>query len=216
MLTLYHQPLSPVSRRVWWALLEKQLAFTPVVVKLTGEQHRPEFLALNPFHQVPVLVDGALRLVESLAILDYLEYAYPQQPLTPVAPVAYGQMKMVELVITTQLMPKLLATAAASTTAAGLARAQTDLAVPLAFLERTLGQDLYFAGAHLSLADVVAGCAIPLFVHLGVSLETYPALTRWHQRIIARPHWQHTQPSPAALRLWRQFVTRSRSLPPSP
>jgi len=208
MLTLYHQPLSPVSRRVWWALLEKQLPFTAVEVNLTGEQHRPEFLALNPFHQVPVLMDGALRLVESLAILDYLEYAYPRCPLTPVAPAAYGHMKMVELVITNQIMPKLLATAAASTTAAGLIHAQADLAAPLAFLEDSLGQDPYFAGSHLSLADIVAGCAVPLFVHLGISLETYPALAAWHQRIIARPHWQHTQPSPAALRLWRRFVVQ--------
>ncbi|NET52300.1 MAG: hypothetical protein F6K09_27495, partial [Merismopedia sp. SIO2A8] len=30
------------------------------------------FLALNPFHHVPVLVDGNVRLIESLAILDYL------------------------------------------------------------------------------------------------------------------------------------------------
>ena len=78
MLTFYYHPLSPVARRVWLALLEKQIPFHPVLVDLRGEQNQPEFLALNPFHHVPVIVENDLRLIESLAILDYLEKRYPE------------------------------------------------------------------------------------------------------------------------------------------
>ena len=48
-------------------LLEKNLAFDPVSLKLSGEQFAPEFMEINPFHHVPVLIDDGVRLVESLA-----------------------------------------------------------------------------------------------------------------------------------------------------
>lgn len=57
MLTFYYHPLSPVARRVWLFLLEKEIPFHPVVVDLRQEQFTPEFLTLNPFHHVPVIVD---------------------------------------------------------------------------------------------------------------------------------------------------------------
>ncbi len=72
MLKLYYTPISLNSRRVWVALLEKQIAFEPLALNLDGDQFKPDFLAINPFHRIPVLVDEDLTLVESLAILDYL------------------------------------------------------------------------------------------------------------------------------------------------
>ncbi|MEL6788888.1 MAG: glutathione S-transferase family protein, partial [Cyanobacteria bacterium J06607_15] len=79
MLQFYYHPLSPLSRRVWIALLEKQIQFEPVVISLAdGEQFKPDFLNISPFHHVPVIIDDGLRVLESLAILDYLESKYPQ------------------------------------------------------------------------------------------------------------------------------------------
>ena len=82
MLKLYHDPISPNSRRVWVALLEKELEFELVPINLNGDQLQPEFLALNPFHHIPVLVDNGFRVLESLAILDYLEAKYPTPALS--------------------------------------------------------------------------------------------------------------------------------------
>ncbi len=56
MLTLYHSTISPNSRRVWITLLEKGLEFELVEIKLDGEQFKPEFLAISPFHHIPALV----------------------------------------------------------------------------------------------------------------------------------------------------------------
>ena len=78
MLKFYYHPLSPLSRRVWIALLEKQILFTSEVISLKdGEQFKPNFLKISPFHHVPVIIDDGLRILESLAILDYLESKYP-------------------------------------------------------------------------------------------------------------------------------------------
>ena len=83
MLKLYHTPISANSRRVWIALLEKEIPFELVPLKLDGDQFQPEFLAINPFHHIPVLVDDDFRLIESLAILDYLEAKYPSPAMLP-------------------------------------------------------------------------------------------------------------------------------------
>src|SRR6516225_2933405 len=69
---LYHFP-SPNPQKVTFALRELGLDCEIVPVDLAkGEQRKPEFLALNPFGRVPVLVDGDLVLSEAQAILGYL------------------------------------------------------------------------------------------------------------------------------------------------
>jgi len=42
-----------------------------------GDTRKPEFVALNPRHRVPVIVDGDFVLFESNAIMEYLDDAYP-------------------------------------------------------------------------------------------------------------------------------------------
>ncbi|WP_333164806.1 glutathione S-transferase N-terminal domain-containing protein [Microcoleus sp. Pol12B4] len=59
------------------ALLERQIAFEPIALNLDGDQFWPDFLAINLFHRIPVLVDEDLTVVESLAILDDREAEYP-------------------------------------------------------------------------------------------------------------------------------------------
>lgn len=73
MLRFYSQKFSLYSRPVWIALLEKKLPFELIELALDGDQWQPEFLAINPFGRVPVLVDNDFSIFESSSILDYLE-----------------------------------------------------------------------------------------------------------------------------------------------
>lgn len=62
-------------------------AFETQAVKLhKGEQHAPEYLALNPLGLVPVLVVDGRPLSQILAICDYLDRAYPRAGLLPADP----------------------------------------------------------------------------------------------------------------------------------
>jgi glutathione S-transferase len=85
-LVLYYGSGSPFAWRVQLALEHKALAYERKVLSFSaGDTRKPEFLALNPRHRVPVLVDGDFVLYESNAIVEYLDEAYPATgaPLFP-------------------------------------------------------------------------------------------------------------------------------------
>lgn len=79
MITLYSHTISGHSHRVRLFLNVLGLDHNVEQVDLLAGAHkRPEFLALNPFGQVPVLVDGDLVLSDSNAILIYLATRYDE------------------------------------------------------------------------------------------------------------------------------------------
>lgn len=86
MLKLYNYWRSSSSYRVRIALNLKLIQYESIPVHLLrdgGEQHRPEYRALNPQEMVPLLVDGDFALGQSLAIFQYLEAQVPQPALVP-------------------------------------------------------------------------------------------------------------------------------------
>jgi glutathione S-transferase len=207
MLTFYYHPLSPIARRVWLALLEKDLPFEPQVIDIRGKQQLgADFLALNPFHHVPVLVDGDVRLIESLAILDYLDRQYPAVVMSPTDPAEFAKMRMVQMVVTNELMPKIIGFALASEENPLAADTLSAVETCLTFLEQQLNGQQYFGGDRLNLADIIAGATLPLFCHLGLSLQAYPSLHQWHSTITQRPAWQHSQPTDEALQHWLRWI----------
>jgi len=77
-IVLYYGSGSPYAWRVQLALEHKALPYDLKVLSFSaGDTRKPEFLALNPRHRVPVLVDGDFVLYESNAIVEYLDEAYP-------------------------------------------------------------------------------------------------------------------------------------------
>ena len=53
------------------------------LVRDGGEQHQPEYAAVNPQHLVPTLLHGVRVIRQSLAILEYLDEAWPSPRLLP-------------------------------------------------------------------------------------------------------------------------------------
>lgn len=86
MITLYYGSGSPFAWRVHLALEHKALAYERTILSFAaGDTRKPEFVALNPRHRVPTIVDGDFVLYESNAIVEYLDEAYPGRgsPLFP-------------------------------------------------------------------------------------------------------------------------------------
>lgn len=198
---LYYSRLSNNARRVWIALLEKGLDFELVPVHLSGEQFQPDFLALNPFHHVPVLIDGGFRVLESVAIMDYLEAKYPTPALLPTDPEAIAKVRMIQMVQLNEMMPAtfplLRHTVGIKVDPPTLAATHQKIQTILTFYESQLATD-YFVAGHFTSADIMAGISIAILTtFLDVSLGAFPRLEAWSERVQLRESFQKTQPSVA-------------------
>jgi len=91
MLTFYYSG-APNPTKVALMLEETGLEYEPVPVDTRrGDQHKPEFVALNPNAKVPVIVDGDALVFDSNAILLYLGEKTGQF-MPPATPAARGEM----------------------------------------------------------------------------------------------------------------------------
>ena len=86
MLKLYDYFRSGAAYRTRIALNLKGLDYEQSSIHLTrdgGEQFSEDYAVLNPQNLVPTLIDGDATLIQSMAIMEYLEDAYPDPSLLP-------------------------------------------------------------------------------------------------------------------------------------
>jgi glutathione S-transferase len=199
-------PGSPFGRSVLAALEEKGARYR-LARAAPGTLKSEPHTSLHAFGRVPVLQqqDGFI-LYETQAILRYLDRVLPARPLTPTDAKAAARMDQVmnisdwylfqgvsNVIVFQRLIgPKLL----------GLTPDEQAIvaAMPKAHLvfdelARLLGEQAYFAGATLSLADLTIAPQIDLFVGLAEwepLMGGNPNLCAWLERMNARPSLQAT------------------------
>ena len=85
--TLYHWEPNANSGKPMLALMEKGVAFTSHYLDLLRfDQHKPEYLAINPLGPIPAMVHGDRVLTESTAIMEYVDEVFEGPRLMPEDP----------------------------------------------------------------------------------------------------------------------------------
>lgn len=106
---LYSYFRSSAAYRVRIALNLKGLAYDTVAIHLVkegGVNKKPEFRAVNPQMRVPTLtLDSGDILIQSLAIIEYLDEVHPQPPLLPRDPLARAKVRALAQVIACDIHP---------------------------------------------------------------------------------------------------------------
>lgn len=103
---LYTYFRSSASYRVRIALAYKGLSWESAAVNLPRGEHRePLFRGLNPQALVPALEDGGHRLIQSLAIIEYLEETHPEPSLLPREPVERAYVRAAAQIIACEIHP---------------------------------------------------------------------------------------------------------------
>lgn len=105
-LTLYDYYRSSASYRVRIALNLKGLDYNQVTVDLAkGAQNEPQYKAINPQGFVPALKVSGNVISQSLAIIEYLDDAYPEPPLLPADPLEKAHQRALALALTADTHP---------------------------------------------------------------------------------------------------------------
>lgn len=108
MRKLYSYFRSSASYRVRIALNYKNLPYSLEgvhLVKEGGQQHKPEYLKLNPQGLVPCLIEDDKIFTQSLAIMEYLEEAYPKPPILPSDKFDRAYVRSLSLMIACEIHP---------------------------------------------------------------------------------------------------------------
>jgi glutathione S-transferase len=202
MMKLYDYLPCPFGQKVRIILAEKGLSYELVEVDLAqGEQRRPDFLRLNPFGRVPVLVDEDTIIYDSTIIAEYLEDEYPEPPLLPAVGVSAlrARARIWEDFADTSFTPQVgqlmseMQKPEAERDPARLQRVQRSVERALDFLNRELqGQE--FLAAQFSVADIGFVPRLIILRELGFD----PGLNRanvevWLRRMLERNSIQNLQ-----------------------
>lgn len=197
MIELWSWP-TPNGQKVHIALEELGLPYTVVPVNIgAGEQFRPEFLALNPNHRIPVIVDdsgpgdGRIVLFESGAILIYLaEKAGRLVPQSAAGRYACLQWLMFQMAGVGPMFGQLnhFAVYAPEKIPYAIERYTNEAARLCRVLEKRLAESAYLAGRDYSIADIATYPWVRALADRGaVPIAETPALARWLEAVGARP-----------------------------
>ena len=206
----YHGHGSPFSWRVWLALEAKAIPYNLKVLSFQNEDtKKPEFVAINPRHTVPTIVDGGHSLWESLAILEYLDERFAGGlKLYPGDAANRGRVRRLVAEIEAYLyregispiVDELFWSADKGPNAEIVDKARAKLAEELEYLAREL-KGKFLAGDTLTAADCVLGpclqyCKRITFRKPETNLdELVPAALRdYGKRIESLPYFDKTYP----------------------
>ncbi|MBV8494848.1 MAG: glutathione S-transferase family protein [Alphaproteobacteria bacterium] len=200
---LYHFP-SPNPQKVTFALKELGLDCEIVPVDLAkGEQRRPEFLAINPFGRVPVLVDGDLTLTESHAILAYLGDKTGR--LWPASAAGRAPALQWLFFLSQHMMPPAGELAFNRIAArvlgfppdeAAIARGEKALPGVIGVLEGQLATQKWIGGPEFSLVDCAYVPVLNVVEKAGFGYRDFPKLAAYLDAARARPGWKETPKLP--------------------
>jgi maleylacetoacetate isomerase len=105
---LYTYFRSSAAYRTRIAFNLKGIDYEAVSVDLrapASDQHKPEYLALNPQGLVPSLVVENTTIAQSLAIIEYLDEVHPEPPLMPRSPVDRARVRAMALAVACDMHP---------------------------------------------------------------------------------------------------------------
>ncbi|MEW6611334.1 MAG: glutathione S-transferase N-terminal domain-containing protein [Pseudomonadota bacterium] len=185
IMTLYSSGLCPYAQRVRIVLEEKAMEHQVIEVDLAN---KPEDLEdLNPYGQVPTLVDRELVIYESSIINEYLDERFPHPPLMPVDPVSRAKARLLILRIDRDWFMPLFSTPQPSEKIKQLVRDGLTAISPLFNSQR------FLMGDEFSLVDCAVAPLLWRLPHLGIELPaSAKPILNYMERVFARDSFQRS------------------------
>jgi maleylpyruvate isomerase len=202
---LYTYFRSSAAYRVRIALNLKGLPYEMVAIHLTkdgGQQHKPDFHAINPQERVPALkLSSGEVLTQSLAIIEYLDEIEPEPPLLPADALERAKVRAVAQAVACDIHP-LNNLISLQYLKRVLKHEQADIDAwyhhwvieGFKAIEAMIKPGPYACGAHVTLADV---CLIPQVFNarrLKVPLDAFPKIVGVEAACLKLPAFDKARP----------------------
>ncbi|BFG79638.1 glutathione S-transferase [Paraburkholderia terrae] len=199
---LYYHPLSGHSHRARLFLSLLGIEHQSIQVDLAAAEHKSaEFLKLNRFGQVPVLVDGDTTIADSNAILVYIARKFgktdwlPQTPALEAAVQRWLSVAAGEIAFGPAAARLITVFGAKYNAEELIARAHRILKL----IDEELAGREFIAQPHPTVADVALYSYIARAPEGNVDLSFYPNVNAWLRRIEALPGFVEFQKTPVGL-----------------
>jgi glutathione S-transferase len=202
---LYHHPFSPSARRVLMAADHLGAVLDLVEINLASPDDRRRLEDLNANSRIPVLVDGAVVLSESCAIMQYLADRTPGQTVYPQDWAARADVNRWMFWTCQHFAPALgvfgwenvmkKMVTGEDADPVELARGARDIARAAAVLDEHLATRRWLAGDDVTLADYAAAAPLMYKEQARLPLDDYPHVLAWLARVRELPAWQRTAPA---------------------
>jgi maleylacetoacetate isomerase len=202
---LYSYFRSSAAYRTRIALNLKGLSYETVSVHLIkdgGYNRRPEFRAINPQMRVPALaIPGGEILIQSLAIIEYLDETHPEPPFLPKDPIARAKVRGLAEIIACDIHP-LNNTSPLRYLKHQMGQEQSAIDAwyhhwvreGFAALEALVGPGPYAYGNAVTLADI---CLVPQVFNarrLKVPLDAFPKIVAVEAACLRLPAFERARP----------------------
>ena len=185
MMVLYSGTTCPFSQRCRFVLFEKGMDFE---IKDVDLFNKPEDInVMNPYGQVPILVERDLVLYESNIINEYIDERFPHPQLMPADPVMRARTRLFlfnferELFVHVQALEN-------STNQKLIEKARSTIRDRLTQLAPIMLKNKYMLGEDFSMLDVALAPLLWRLDHYGIDLpKTAAPLMKYAERIFSRP-----------------------------
>ena len=189
MMVLYSGTTCPFSQRCRFVLFEKGMDFEIRDVDL---YNKPEDISImNPYGQVPILVERDLILYESNIINEYIDERFPHPQLMPPDPVMRARARLFlfnferELFVHVQQLER---RDQPRDSAKAMERARSQIRDRLTQLTPIFIKNKYMLGEDFSMLDVAIAPLLWRLDHYGIDMpKTAAPLLRYAERIFSRP-----------------------------
>jgi len=203
MIKIYGQALSRAPRCTW-ALEEMGVPYELVPVNpMAGEGQRPEYLAINPNGKVPAMVDGDLKLFESMAINLYLARKYGKG-LWPASDADQARVTQWSFWGMTEIEPPLIMLIVQKMMPGEggpdqkrIEEAMNMVPRPLKVLDAHLADRQYLLGDKFTIADLNLASVFSIAPFVGLEFPEYPKVEAWLKRCFGREGFRRANPPPA-------------------
>lgn len=184
MMVLYSGTTCPFSHRCRFVLFEKGMDFEIRDVDLFN---KPEDISvMNPYGQVPILVERDLILYESNIINEYIDERFPHPQLMPADPVQRGRARLLffnferELFVHVETLEK--------QDAKKIDKARVLVRDRLAQLAPVVTKNKFMLGEDFSMIDVALAPLLWRLEYYGIELpKTAAPVQKYAERIFSRP-----------------------------